>query len=122
MTAYEMRISDCSSDVFSSDLRARSRFVGGDYANISVQQADVCHFEPGRQFDAVCFTGAVVDLPERALSWLRPGGRLFAVRGLAPPQEAGRWLNLDGGIDPRSRFETDIPYLPGLAQLSPLAL
>src|SRR3546814_2615114 len=33
--------------------RARSRFVGGDYANISVQQADVCHFEPGRQFDAV---------------------------------------------------------------------
>lgn len=102
--------------------RARSRFVGGEYANISVQQADVCRFEPGRQFDAVCFTGAVVDLPERALGWLRPGGRLFAVRGLAPTQEAVRWLNRDGRIDALSLFETELPYLAGLSPVARFAL
>ncbi|MDP1697454.1 MAG: protein-L-isoaspartate O-methyltransferase [Xanthomonadaceae bacterium] len=102
--------------------RARVRFVGGEYANISVQQADVTRFEPGRQFDAVCFTGAVVDLPERAFSWLRPGGRLFAVRGLAPVQEAVRWLNQDGRIETLSLFETELPYLAGLSPVARFAL
>lgn len=102
--------------------RARSRFVGGEYANINVQQADVTRFEPGRQFDAVCFTGAVVELPERAFSWLRPGGRLFAVRGLAPAQEAVRWLNQDGRIETLSLFETELPYLAGLSPVARFAL
>lgn len=102
--------------------RARSRFVGGDYANISVQQADVATFAPGRQFDAVCFTGAVVDLPEHVLGWLRPGGRLFAVRGLAPAQEAVRWLNQDGRSETLSLFETELPYLAGLSPVARFAL
>jgi protein-L-isoaspartate(D-aspartate) O-methyltransferase len=102
--------------------RARSRFVGGEYANINVQQADVTRFEPGRQFDAVCFTGAVVDLPERVFNWLRPGGRLFAVRGLAPAQEAVRWLNHDDRIEELSLFETQLPYLAGLSPVARFAL
>ncbi|PKM15180.1 MAG: protein-L-isoaspartate O-methyltransferase [Gammaproteobacteria bacterium HGW-Gammaproteobacteria-2] len=102
--------------------RARSRFVGGEYANINVQQADVTRFEPGRQFDAVCFTGAVVDLPERVFNWLRPGGRLFAVRGLAPAQEAVRWLNHEGRIEELSLFETQLPYLAGLSPVARFAL
>jgi len=102
--------------------RARSRFVGGEYANISVQQADVTRFEPGRKFDAVCFTGAVVELPERAFDWLRPGGRLFAVRGLAPAQEAVRWLNHDDRIEELSLFETELPYLAGLSPVARFAL
>jgi len=95
--------------------RARSRFAGGQFANISLQQADAVGFDPGCQFDAVCFTGAVTELPARALSWLRPGGRLFAVRGLAPAQEAVRWLRRGDAFEPLSLFETELPYLHGFA-------
>ncbi len=95
--------------------RARARFAGGQFANIALQQADIASFDPGCQFDAVCFTGAVTELPVRALSWLRPGGRLFAVRGHAPAQEAVRWLRCGDAFEPLSLFETELPYLHGFA-------
>lgn len=95
--------------------RARSRFAGGAHSNISLREADVASFDPGCQFDAVCFTGAVTELPIQALSWLRPGGRLFAVRGHAPAQEAVRWLRQDENFVPLSLFECELGYLRGFA-------
>jgi protein-L-isoaspartate(D-aspartate) O-methyltransferase len=95
--------------------RARMRFADGAHTNISLRHADLASFEPGCQFDAVCFTGAVTELPPRALSWLRPGGRLFAVRGHAPAQEAVRWLRRGDTFEPLSLFETELPYLHGFA-------
>lgn len=95
--------------------KARARFGGGTHANISLFEADAVSFDPGCQFDAVCFTGAVTELPTRALSWLRPGGRLFAVRGHAPAQEAVRWLRCGERFEPLSLFECELGYLHGFA-------
>jgi protein-L-isoaspartate(D-aspartate) O-methyltransferase len=60
----------------------------------------------------------VAEVPERFLRWLRPGGRLFAVRGRAPAMEAVLVRGGGGAVNaPRieSLFETEIPYLAGAA-------
>lgn len=114
-------LGDLARSVLSIDVhadfieRARARFQGEARANIKVQQADLADFEPGRQFDAICITGAVLDLPGRVLGWLRPGGRLFAVIGQTPVQEAVRWRRTADGIARESLFETEVPYLRGFA-------
>ena len=84
--------------------------------NVDVVRADAMSWSPGeRRFDAVCLTGAVATLPPRFLAWLRPGGRLFVVRGIAPAMEAV--LVTATGDAPRtgSLFETELPYLAGAA-------
>jgi protein-L-isoaspartate(D-aspartate) O-methyltransferase len=71
-------------------------------------------WDTDRRFDAICVSGAVAEVPARFLRWLRPGGRLFAVRGVAPAMDAV--LVHAGDVNaPRieSLFETDIPYLAG---------
>jgi len=77
--------------------------------NVRVETADALAWEPGRQFDAICVTAAVDQIPERFLAWLRPGGRLFAVRGRAPVMEA---VLVNGGAT-ESLFETELEYLHG---------
>ncbi|GAB3734633.1 protein-L-isoaspartate O-methyltransferase [Luteimonas pelagia] len=83
--------------------------------NIQVLEADALLWETDRRFDAVCVTGAVDVLPPRFLRWLRPGGRLFVVRGRAPAMEAV--LVRAAGGEPRvqSLFETELDYLAGCA-------
>jgi len=83
--------------------------------NVRVDVADALAYEPGRQFDAVCVTAAVDQVPDRFLQWLRPGGRLFVVRGRAPVMEAvlirkGAGVN-DTQVE--SLFETELEYLHG---------
>ncbi len=97
--------------------RARGRLEAAGCAGIKLQQADALAFEPGRQFDAVAITGAVAEIPSRFLDWVRPGGRLFVVRGRSPVQEAVLLTRLEGELGWReeSLFETDIPYLKGAA-------
>jgi protein-L-isoaspartate(D-aspartate) O-methyltransferase len=64
---------------------ARARLdATGLGSNIRIEAVDALQYEATRQFDAVCVTGAVAQLPARFLHWLRPGGRLFVVRGHAP--------------------------------------
>jgi protein-L-isoaspartate(D-aspartate) O-methyltransferase len=98
---------------------ARARLdAAGLGGNVALETADALAWDTDRRFDAVCVSGAVAELPERFLRWLRPGGRLFAVRGRAPAMEA---VLVRGGGDavnaPRveSLFETEIPYLAGAA-------
>lgn len=94
--------------------RARARLQGLGLANARIEQADALDFRPGRLFDAVCVTGAVAEVPAAFASWLRPGGRLFLVRGLAPAMEAVRIrLDPDGRLHQDSLFETELPYLRG---------
>ena len=71
--------------------------------------------DPGRQFDAVAVTAAVATLPEAFGRWLKPGGRMFIVRGFSPVQEAVRIVRRDDALVAESLFETDIPYLHGAA-------
>ena len=97
---------------------ARARLAGEGLAgNVEVVHADALGWDAGaRRFDAVCVTGAVATLPPRFLSWLRPGGRVFAVHGVAPAMEAVlATAPADGDGEPRiaSLFETDLPYLAG---------
>ena len=70
---------------------------------------------------ATCVTGAVATVPERFLSWLRPGGRLFVVRGVAPVRESllvAAPGDAGGNHRTTSLFETELPYLAGAGPVS----
>lgn len=93
--------------------------------NVRVETADALHYQTQRRFDAICITGAVAAIPPQFVQWLRPGGRLFAVRGQAPAMAAvllhkpvdGEQVN-DGQVNGpciESLFETVVPYLVGAA-------
>lgn len=94
---------------------ARARLVARGLAgNIDVVADDAMSWDAGGgRFDAVCITGAVATLPPRFLEWLRPGGRLFVVRGVAPAMEAVLLRPTPDGMDTQSLFETELPYLAG---------
>ena len=83
--------------------------------NVRIEAADAFAWEAPRQFDAICVTGAVDAIPARFLQWLRPGGRLFAVRGVAPAMEAVLVRNEVNAPRIESLFETELPYLAGAA-------
>jgi protein-L-isoaspartate(D-aspartate) O-methyltransferase len=93
--------------------RARARLQAAGLANVSLEAADALAYQPGRQFDAIAIGGAVAEVPQRFLDLVRPGGRLFVVRGLSPVQEAVLYTRAEHGWAIESLFETDIPYLHG---------
>lgn len=93
--------------------RTRARLVAEGVTNVRLETADVFAWEPGRQFDAICITGAVATHPERFAGWLRPGGRLFVIHGQSPVQEAILITRDGDGFLRESLFETDVPYLHG---------
>ena len=116
-------------DVTSIDIhgdfveRARGRLQSNGLSCARIEQADAFAFTPGRQFDAVAVTGAVAEIPPRWREWLKPGGRLFVVRGLSPVLEAVRVLRnneRDFGIE--SLFETDLDYLRGAEPVARFSL
>jgi len=93
--------------------RTRARLVADGVTNVRLETADVFTWQPGRQFDAICVTGAVATHPERFAEWLRPGGRLFVIHGQSPVQEAILITRDGDGFLRESLFETDVPYLHG---------
>ena len=116
-------------DVTSIDIhgdfveRARGRLQGNGLTSARIERADAFAFDPGRRFDAVAVTGAVAEIPARFREWLKPGGRLFVVRGLSPVLEAVRVLRnneQDFGIE--SLFETDLDYLRGAEPVARFSL
>jgi len=95
---------------------ARERLQRDGITNAKVDVAEaVLAFEPGREFDAVVLTGAVYALPERFKSWLKPGGRLFAVIGESPVQQAIVFTRDGTTVRETSLFETDLAYLTNAA-------
>jgi protein-L-isoaspartate(D-aspartate) O-methyltransferase len=96
---------------------ARARLdATGLGGNVSIEAADAMAWDTDRRFDVVCVSGAVAEVPERFLRWLKPGGRLFAVRGRAPAMEAVLVRQGGDAVNaPRieSLFETEIPYIAG---------
>ncbi len=102
--------------------QAQATLLAQGATNVSVAHADAFTWEPGRQFDAIVVGGAVDAVPERFLGWLRPGGRLFAVRGRAPAMEAVLVHADVNGPRIESLFETDLAYLAGAAPAPAFAL
>ncbi len=97
---------------------ARARLAAQVIANVDVVTADAFAWDTERRFDVVCVGGAVDAIPSRFIEWLRPGGRLFVVRGRAPAMEAvlvRRDPDAVNGILVESLFETELPYLVGAA-------
>jgi len=96
---------------------ARTRLdAAGLGSNVRIEVADALRYDPGeRLFDAVCVTGAVAEVPERFLQWLRPGGRLFVVHGQAPAMQAIRMVKAEAvnAAATESLFETELAYLRG---------
>jgi protein-L-isoaspartate(D-aspartate) O-methyltransferase len=94
---------------------ARARLQAQGIANVAVEVADAMSWDTDRRFDAICVTGAVAAVPSRFLQWLRPGGRMFVVRGNPPVLDAALLRQDVNGIRTESLFETDLPYLVGAA-------
>ncbi|HRN62120.1 MAG TPA: protein-L-isoaspartate O-methyltransferase [Luteimonas sp.] len=92
---------------------ARGRLQAQGLGNVEVVAADAFAWEPDRQFDVVCVTGAVDLLPSRFVQWLRPEGRMFVVRGRVPAMEAVLLHNDVNVQRIESLFETELPYLVG---------
>ena len=94
---------------------ARARLAAQGIGNARIETADAFSWDNAQQFDAICVSGAVETLPPRFLQWLRPGGRLFVVRGRSPVMEAVLVRNEVNGSRIESLFETDLSYLVGAA-------
>ena len=92
---------------------ARARLVAQGIANADVITADAFAWTTDRSFDAICITGALDGIPARFTDWLKPGGRLFTVRGRSPAMEAVLVHREVNGLRTESLFETDLPYLAG---------
>ena len=83
--------------------------------NVRIETADAMTWTSERRFDTICVTAAVDTIPARFLEWLRPGGRLFVVRGRSPVMEAVCVHREVNGDRTESLFETDLAYLTGAA-------
>jgi protein-L-isoaspartate(D-aspartate) O-methyltransferase len=82
--------------------------------NAKVLSADALKgFDPAAKFDVIVLGAAVENIPAQLLGWMKPDGRLFAVRGLSPVMEAV--MIAPNGTVKKSLFETDLPYLIGAA-------
>lgn len=97
---------------------ARAHLAVQSASNATVITADAMTYRTDRRFAAVCVTGAVAEIPAHFLDWLKPGGRMFIVRGRSPAMEAVLVTAAGGDAAvnaPRiqSLFETDLPYLVG---------
>jgi len=97
---------------------ARARLTEQAITNARVLHADALAWDTPQRFDAICVTAAVDTLPARFLTWLRPGGRMFIVRGRAPAMEAVLVSQHSHDVNApqvESLFETELAYLTGAA-------
>ncbi|MHA6206039.1 protein-L-isoaspartate O-methyltransferase family protein [Dyella soli] len=92
---------------------AGERLARAGIANVKLEVGEaIAGWQPAGVFDALVVTGAVYQIPQRFLGWLKPGGRLLVVRGESPVQQA-LLLTHEGNGRYREEvlFETDLPYL-----------
>lgn len=83
--------------------------------NVALEAGDALgDWDPGRAYDAVVVTGSARRVIERFRGWVKPGGRMFFVRGDAPVMEAVLLSRLRESVwSEESLFETDLPRLIG---------
>jgi protein-L-isoaspartate(D-aspartate) O-methyltransferase len=100
---------------------AAERLHAQGVANVDVEHADAFAWNTDRKFDAICVSGAVDTVPPHFLGWLRPGGRMFIVRGRVPAMEAVLVHADVNAARTESLFETDLAYLAGAAPVPAFA-
>jgi len=95
--------------------QARRALDSHGVPGVDVRHGDVLEasFDEAR-FDAIVVTASVSAIPAAFGSWLKPGGRLFIVRGTSPAMEALRVTRTGSGrLAEESLFDTDLPRLIG---------
>ena len=103
-----------SVDIF-EDLvsEAQTRLSDHHFDNVELAVGDALgDWQPELAHDVVVVTGSVLQVPEKFLGWVHPGGRLFAVTGNSPAMEAVLMTRV--GVSEwrvESLFETDLPRL-----------
>ena len=92
---------------------AGERLTKAGIANISLETGEaVNEWQPKDSYDALVVTGAVYQIPQRFLGWLRTGGRLLVIRGESPVQHVLLLTHEGNGrFREEGLFETDLPYL-----------
>ncbi|MFC5743066.1 protein-L-isoaspartate O-methyltransferase family protein [Dyella tabacisoli] len=92
---------------------AGQRLAAARISNVTLEVGEAIEgWQPSGLFDAVAVTGAVSEIPQRFLGWLRPGGRLLVVHGESPAQQVLLLTHEgDGRYREERLFETDLPYL-----------
>lgn len=92
---------------------AGERLAHAGIANVKLEVGEaVASWQPVGLFDALVVTGAVYQIPQRFLAWLKPGGRLLVVRGESPVQHVLLLTHEGNGrYREETLFETDLPYL-----------
>lgn len=95
---------------------AQKNLLEARVANVQVRHADAlspdCTF--AREYDVIVLGGALASEPAGFRKLLKPGGRLFLVRGEGPAMEAVL-ITRTGASEFReqSLFETELPFLRG---------
>jgi protein-L-isoaspartate(D-aspartate) O-methyltransferase len=102
---------------FTAAAGQRLQAAGVTNAKLHTGEA-VNDWQPEGQFDVVVATGAVAEVPPRWMGWLKPGGRLLAIRGESPVQR----VTLITHEREEALLETDLPYLVHAAPLQRFAL
>ena len=102
---------------FTAAAGQRLQAAGVTNAKLHTGEA-VNDWQPEGQFDVVVATGAVAEVPPRWMGWLKPGGRLLAIRGESPVQK----VTLITHEREEALLETDLPYLVHAAPLQRFAL
>ena len=92
---------------------AGQRLAQAGIGNVKLETGEAVNgWQPAGQFDAVAVTGAVYEIPQRFLGWLKPGGRLLAARGESPVQQVVLITHEgEGRYREENILETDLPYL-----------
>jgi protein-L-isoaspartate(D-aspartate) O-methyltransferase len=103
---------------------AKQRLSAAGVANATLEVAEAVNgYTPAGVFDVVVVTGAVHAVPEKFVRWLKPGGRMFVVRGDSPAQTAVLLTHEgEGRYREESLFETDLPYLAHAAPVKRFVL
>ncbi|SEW19417.1 protein-L-isoaspartate O-methyltransferase [Luteibacter sp. 329MFSha] len=103
---------------------ARQRLAAAGVTNVTLATAEAVNgYDPKAVFDAIVVTGAVHAVPEKFVRWLKPGGRMFVVRGDSPAQTAVLLTHEgDGRYREESLLETDLPYLAHAAPVKRFVL
>ncbi|NII12290.1 protein-L-isoaspartate O-methyltransferase [Oleiagrimonas sp. C23AA] len=97
---------------------AQTRLAQAGIDNVALSVAEAVNgYTPDGVFDVIAVTGAVYTIPEKFVRWLKPGGRMFVIRGTSPAMEAVLLHHEgEGRFRIESLFETDLPYLAHAAE------